>query len=74
VDEKSGLKVLREAYGSGITFFDTADMYGKGENEKLLGKGIKPFRNEVILATKCALEYIPNGLRINAVYTQDWED
>lgn len=64
-DEKMGLQVLREAYEQGITFFDTADMYSKGENEKLVGKGIKPFRDQIILATKCALVYIPNGLEIN---------
>lgn len=65
VDEKNSLKVLKEAYESGITLFDTADMYGQGENEKLVGKGIKAFRDEIVLATKCGLEYIPNGLRIN---------
>lgn len=64
-DEKSGLKVIQEAFESGINFFDTADMYSKGENEKLVGKGIKSFRNQIILATKCGLEYIPEGLRIN---------
>lgn len=64
-DEKTSLKVLQKAYDEGITFFDTADMYGKGENEKLVGKGISHFRNQIILATKCGLEYIPEGLRIN---------
>lgn len=64
-DEKSALKVLQEAYESGINFFDTADMYSKGENEKLVGKGIKSFRSRIILATKCGLEYIPDGLRVN---------
>lgn len=64
-DEKASIAVIREAYDRGMTFFDTADMYGKGENEQIVGKGIKPFRDQVILATKCALEYIPDGLRIN---------
>lgn len=64
-DEKMGLQVLQEAYERGVTFFDTADMYNKGENEKLVGKGIKPFRDKIILATKCALEHIPDGIKIN---------
>jgi aryl-alcohol dehydrogenase-like predicted oxidoreductase len=64
-DEKTSLAVLREAYEQGITFFDTADMYGNGENEKLVGKGIKSFRDQIIVATKCALEHLPDGLRIN---------
>lgn len=65
INEEHSLEVLQEAYDKGITFFDTADMYGKGENEKLVGKGIRSFRDEIIIATKCGLEYIPNGLRIN---------
>src|SRR5579872_4275254 len=64
-DEKSAIKVIHEAYGMGITLFDTADMYGKGANEILLGTAIKDFRNHVVIATKCGLEHIPNGLRIN---------
>lgn len=65
VNQMSSLKVLQEAYEGGITFFDTADMYGKGENEKLVGKGIKSFRDKIILATKCALEYTATGIHIN---------
>lgn len=65
IDEKESLKVIQEAFDQGITFFDTADMYGKGENETLVGKGIRPFRDQIILGTKCGLEYIPGGLRVN---------
>ncbi len=64
-DEKSAEKVIQEAYEQGITFFDTADMYGKGANEQLLGKVIKSFRDKIVIATKCGLEHIPDGLRIN---------
>lgn len=65
IDEKSSIKVLQEAYESGITFFDTADLYGMGENEKLVGKGIHSFRDRIILASKCAIEITANGVRIN---------
>ncbi len=64
-DEKTSLKVIQEAYDSGITFFDTADMYSKGQNELLVGKGIKPFRNQIVLATKCALQFIGDEVHIN---------
>jgi aryl-alcohol dehydrogenase-like predicted oxidoreductase len=37
---------------NGITFFDTANIYCKGESEKIVGKALKPIRNHVILATK----------------------
>jgi aryl-alcohol dehydrogenase-like predicted oxidoreductase len=50
-DEES-IKTIRKAYELGITFFDTADMYGPFKNEILVGKAIKPFRNKVTLATK----------------------
>jgi len=51
--EKSlALKLIRDAYDKGVTFFDTAEAYGPFENEKLLGEALKPFRKEVIIATK----------------------
>jgi aryl-alcohol dehydrogenase-like predicted oxidoreductase len=64
-DALAGSQVIQEAYAQGLTFFDTADMYGKGDNEIVVGKAIKHFRKHIILATKCALEYTPEGLRIN---------
>lgn len=50
-DEES-VKVIRHAFESGITFFDTADMYGPFTNEILVGKAIQDFRNKITLATK----------------------
>lgn len=50
-DEES-IKTIHKAFDLGITFFDTADMYGPFKNEILVGKAIKPFRNEITLATK----------------------
>lgn len=51
-DMASGITLIKEAYAQGINYFDTADLYGKGENEKLLGEALKGFREEIILATK----------------------
>ncbi|MCM4156230.1 aldo/keto reductase [Gramella sp. AN32] len=51
-DEKTGVDLIRKAHDLGITFFDSAEAYSKGFNEQLLGKAVKPFRDEVVLATK----------------------
>jgi aryl-alcohol dehydrogenase-like predicted oxidoreductase len=51
-DEATNLSVLNAALDIGINFLDTADMYGIGANERLLGKVLKSRRNQVVLATK----------------------
>jgi aryl-alcohol dehydrogenase-like predicted oxidoreductase len=51
-DESTNLSVLNTALDMGINFLDTADMYGVGANERLLGKILKTRREEVVLATK----------------------
>ena len=58
-DEES-INVIRHAFESGITFFDTADMYGPFTNEILVGKAIKDFRNKITLATKFGIVRDPN--------------
>ncbi|RYZ22877.1 MAG: aldo/keto reductase [Chitinophagaceae bacterium] len=50
-DEESAA-VIQKAYDRGITFFDTADAYGPHTNEELVGRAIKPFRQNIVLATK----------------------
>ena len=51
-DINDGIKVIRSAYEKGITFFDTAEAYGPYTNEELVGESLKPFRKDVIIATK----------------------
>lgn len=46
------IKLLRTAYERGVTFFDTAEAYGPYDNEELLGEALKPFRDQVVIATK----------------------
>lgn len=60
-DENESIHTLHKAIDLGVNFFDTADMYGWGANERLLGKAFKGRWDEVILATKFAVMRGPNG-------------
>jgi aryl-alcohol dehydrogenase-like predicted oxidoreductase len=51
-DEQEGIATIRRAYELGVTFFDTAELYGWGENEKAVGRAVKDFRDDVVIATK----------------------
>lgn len=52
LNDEESIKTIQKAYDLGVTFFDTADMYGPYKNEILVGKAIKPFRDKITLATK----------------------
>ena len=51
-DRGEGIKVLREAHQRGVTFFDTAEVYGPYTNEELVGEALAPIRDSVRIATK----------------------
>jgi aryl-alcohol dehydrogenase-like predicted oxidoreductase len=51
-DKQDAIKLIRTAFEKGVTFFDTAEVYGPFTNEELLGEALQPFRNEVVVATK----------------------
>jgi aryl-alcohol dehydrogenase-like predicted oxidoreductase len=51
-DEQEGLATIRRAYELGVTFFDTAELYGWGENEAVVGRALKGVRDHVVIATK----------------------
>jgi aryl-alcohol dehydrogenase-like predicted oxidoreductase len=51
-DEQESIKVIHAAVEKGATMLDTADMYGRGHNETLVGKAIKGMRDKIVLATK----------------------
>src|SRR5678816_3039967 len=51
-DKKEMISLIRSAVERGVTFFDTAEIYGPLTNEELLGEALAPFRGQVIVATK----------------------
>lgn len=60
-EEAESIHTLHKAIDLGVNFFDTADMYGSGANEQLLGKAFKGRWNEIVLATKFAVMRGPKG-------------
>lgn len=51
-DPDGGADAIKAAHQAGVTLFDTAELYGWGENEKVVGKAVAPFRDEITIATK----------------------
>jgi aryl-alcohol dehydrogenase-like predicted oxidoreductase len=60
-DKKEMTSLLHAAVDHGITFFDTAEVYGPYTNEELVGEALAPFRGKVVIATKFAYELKPDG-------------
>ena len=63
-DEAEGIATIHRALDLGVTFLDTADMYGPFTNEQLVGRAIAGRRDEVVLATKFGNERNPDGSRV----------
>src|SRR5436305_4944380 len=60
VDKQTGISLIRAAVERGITFFDTAEVYGPYTNEELVGEALAPFRGRVAIATKFGFKFDPN--------------
>jgi aryl-alcohol dehydrogenase-like predicted oxidoreductase len=71
-DEQGGLDTIHRALDLGVTFLDTADMYGPFTNEQLVGRAIKDRRDEVQLATKFGNVRGPNGERLGIDGSPDY--
>ncbi len=63
-DKEQGIALIRAAVERGVTFFDTAEVYGPFTNEELVGEALAPFRREVVIATKFGFDFStqPHGL------------
>lgn len=57
IEEDDAKRMLKRAYELGINFYETADMYGKGKSEKLIGEVFKDMRKEVIISTKYGYDF-----------------
>lgn len=61
-DRKQGIEVIRAGYESGVTFFDTAEVYGPYTNEDLVGEALAPIRDKVVIASKFGFNIEKSGL------------
>ena len=60
-DKREMISVIRAAVDRGITFFDTAEVYGPFTNEELVGEALSPFRGKVVIATKFGFKMKPDN-------------
>ena len=63
LDKKDSIALIRTAFERGVTFFDTAEMYGPYTNEELVGEALAPFRKQVVIATKFGIK-IQDGKQV----------
>jgi aryl-alcohol dehydrogenase-like predicted oxidoreductase len=62
-EKKDSIALIRAAVEQGVTFFDTAEVYGPFNNEELLGEALAPIRDQVVIATKFGFDINPDGSR-----------
>src|SRR4051794_28322189 len=60
-DKQEMISLIRTAVDLGITFFDTAEVYGPFTNEELVGEALAPYRRQVVIATKFGFAPDPSG-------------
>jgi aryl-alcohol dehydrogenase-like predicted oxidoreductase len=71
IDAGASAKVIDAAIESGVTFFDTADRYGKGQSEDFLGRALGKRRHQIVLATKFGMEIEPGQQGASAKYVRE---
>ena len=65
-DKQEMISLIRAAVERGVTFFDTAEVYGPFTNEELVGEALAPFREQVVIATKF-------GFKLESERGQEWQ-
>src|SRR5512140_645305 len=60
-DRGDAVRLIRAAVERGVTFFDTAEVYGPFENEELVGEALSPVRGQVVIASKFGFRFDENG-------------
>jgi aryl-alcohol dehydrogenase-like predicted oxidoreductase len=61
LEKKDGVELIRAAFERGVTFFDTAEVYGPWANEEVVGEAVEPFRDRAVIATKFGWNIDENG-------------
>lgn len=59
--DADGVRIIRDAFERGITFFDTAEIYGRYKNEEVVGEALEPIRDQVVIATKFGFDIEGDG-------------
>lgn len=60
--DAEGIKIIRDAFERGVTFFDTAEVYGPYKNEEVVGEALAPIRDQVVIATKFGFDIDGSGV------------
>lgn len=71
LDKKVAVELIRAAVERGVTFYDTAEIYGPFTNEEIVGEALAPFRNDVVIATKFGFNFLDgksNGINSKPEY------
>ena len=71
-DDGESRATIARARDLGITFFDTADVYGRGENERFVGAELRPHRDHVVIATKCGNVWDDSGRSVGVDCSPDY--
>jgi aryl-alcohol dehydrogenase-like predicted oxidoreductase len=61
IERQEAVRLIRAAYDRGVTFFDTAEVYGPCTDEEIVGEALAPIRDKVVIATKFGFEISPEG-------------
>src|SRR3954470_19669184 len=64
LSKQDGVKLIRDAVDRGVTFFDTAEVYGPFENEEVVGEALRPMRDRVVIATKFGFNFDEEGKQL----------
>src|SRR5271157_4956038 len=64
LEKKDAIALIQAAVKRGVTFFDTAELYGPFTNEELVGEALAPFRGRVVIATKFGIKMDPSGQQV----------
>src|SRR5438045_7072100 len=67
-DKQEMIALIRAAVERGVTFFDTAQVYGQFKNEELVGEALAPVRDQVVIATKFGHDFDKGGLNSRPAY------